>query len=392
MKSSLIWDGMVEKPAVGFTMRNKAAHIHHLEELPGLNAGLRQLRQEKPELVFLAADFRRPDYSALMRTVRHLIPQSYLIALEDRAVHSPQSSALPDGPNLVLPILFTEKELLDGIFLAELQQANVPITETLPPSPAIPTPEEFLAELTQSRHKLPEQVWTQHWQKLVQRLEQAPNDVGWHLVGLSALIEEAATTRDGCPPAVNQARAECLRAVAASPPGPIWQAAFEKLCSAYISCLSAGADASNPQIVRIRQFIDEHIEEELSLKRVAQEFYLSTSYLSRLFKSQMGTNFSDYISMRRIEQAKALLTETDLSVAEISQRFHYPEQNSFSRFFKSKVGIPPLTYRALNKGTAKERRAAAPEPVLEDFEITDFGPCAFTSEDLSFAYSFHRRQ
>ena len=154
----------------------------------------------------------------------------------------------------------------------------------------------------------------------------------------------------------------------------------------------SSADASNQQIVRIRQYIDEHIEEELSLKRVAQAFYLSTSYLSRLFKNKAGMNFSEYVSMRKIERAKALLTETDLSVAEISRQLNYPEQNSFSRFFKSKVGIPPQTYRTLNTGTAREKRSTAPEPVLEDFEITDFGPCAFTSEDLSFAYSFHRRQ
>ena len=42
--------------------------------------------------------------------------------------------------------------------------------------------------------------------------------------------------------------------------------------------------------------------------------------------------------------------------------------------------------------SAAQERAAAPEPVLEDFEITDFGPCAFTSDDPSFAYSFHKRR
>ena len=70
------------------------------------------------------------------------------------------------------------------------------------------------------------------------------------------------------------------------PPGPLWHAAYEKLCSAYVSHLQSGGDAASQQIVRIRQYIDEHIEEELSLKRVAQAFYLSTSYLSRLFKNK----------------------------------------------------------------------------------------------------------
>ena len=392
MKSCLIWDCTGEKPPIGAVLRNKAPHIRHLEELPGLNAGLRQVGLERPELVFLAADFLRPDYSALVRTVKRRSPDSFLIALEGE--HSPGTSrnSLSAGADLTLPVLFTEKELLDSVFRAELQRTSIHLAGREPQEPALPTPDDFLQELRRSLHKLPDQVWARHWQRLEPRLEADPNEVGWHLVSLTSIIEDEVKTKEGCPPAVDQARADCFRALAASPPGPLWRAAFEKLCSAYVSHLLSSADASNQQIVRIRQYIDEHIEEELSLKRVAQAFYLSTSYLSRLFKNKAGMNFSEYVSMRKIERAKALLTETDLSVAEISRQLNYPEQNSFSRFFKSKVGIPPQTYRTLNTGTAREKRSAAPEPVLEDFEITDFGPCAFTSEDLSFAYSFHRRQ
>lgn len=391
MRSSLIWDCAGEKPPVGAILRNRAPHIQHLRELPGLNAGLRQLGSEHPDLVFLAADCLRPDYGALVRTVKRRSPDSFLIALEAERSETSHRS-LSAGANLALPVPFTEKELLDGVFLAELNRTGADSLGLEHREQPLPSPEGFLQELQRSLHKLPEQVWTRHWKLLEQQLDIDANTVGWHLVGLASLIEEQAKAKDGCPPAVEQARAECLRTLASCPPGPLWQAAFEKLCSAYVTYLLSGGDPSSQQIVRIRQYIDEHIEEELSLKRVAQEFYLSTSYLSRLFKNKAGMNFSEYVSMRKIERSKALLTETDLSVAEISRHLNYPEQNSFSRFFKSKVGVPPQTYRTLNTGSAKERRSAAPEPVLEDFEITDFGPCAFTSEDLSFAYSFHKRQ
>ena len=155
---------------------------------------------------------------------------------------------------------------------------------------------------------------------------------------------------------------------------------------------SAVARPHNKTVERICAYLAANYRQKFSLSEVAARFYLSPYYLSRLFKNKAGMNFSEYISMRKIERAKALLTETDLSVAEISRQLNYPEQNSFSRFFKSKVGIPPQTYRSLNTRGALDRRSTGPEPVLEDFEITDFGPCAFTSEDLSFAYSFHRRQ
>lgn len=391
MRSSLIWDCTGEKPPVGAILRNRAPHIQHLRELPGLNAGLRQMGSEHPNLVFLAADCLRPDYGALVRTVKRRSPDSFLIALEAECSETSHRS-LSAGADLALPVLFTEKELLDGVFLAELNRTGAASTGPEQREQPLPSPEDFLQKLQRALHKLPEQVWSRHWQLLEQHLDIDANAVGWHLVGLASLMEDQVKAKDGCPPAVDQARAECLRTLASCPSGPLWRAAFEKLCSAYVAYLLSDGDASNQQIVRIRQYIDEHIEEELSLKRVAQEFYLSTSYLSRLFKNKAGMNFSEYVSMRKIERSKALLTETDLSVAEISRQLNYPEQNSFSRFFKSKVGVPPQTYRALNTAGTKERRSAVPEPVLEDFEITDFGPCAFTSEDLSFAFSFHKRQ
>ena len=103
MKSSLIWDCTGEKPPIGAVLRNKAPYIRHLEEQAGLNAGLRQLGIERPELVFLAADFLRPDYSALVRTIKLRSPDSFLITLE--AVDSSGASrrARQRGPILPFP-------------------------------------------------------------------------------------------------------------------------------------------------------------------------------------------------------------------------------------------------------------------------------------------------
>ena len=364
MKSSLIWDCTGEKPPIGAILRNKAPHVQHLEELPGLNAGLRQLGLERPDLVFLAADFFCPDYNALVRAVKRRSPGSFLIALEDEPKLGSSRRSLAAGADLALPSQFTEKELLDGVFRAELKRTGTAAGGVGLATPVLPSPTEFLQALQQSLYKLPERVWVQHWNLLEAQLDVDANSVGWHLVGLATSMEDQLNTQGGCPAAISQARSDCLQALANSPPGPLWRAAYEALCSAYISHLLSGGDASSQQIIRIRQYIDEQIGEELSLKRVAQAFYLSTSYLSRLFKNKAGMNFSEYVSMRKIERAKALLAETDRSVAEISRQLNYPEQNSFSRFFKSKVGVPPQTYRALNTGTAKDKHSVAPEPVL----------------------------
>lgn len=393
MKACLIWDRTEARPPVGTVLINKTPHIQYLPEAQGMNQALRQLDRERPELVFLAADGGRPGYGALLRAVRARAPGCFLIALGSRGGECRSAPPQADGADLVLPAMWSEKQLLDGVFLAELRRTGAePQTGSeQAPEQYLPEPGAFLEELGRELYKFPDQVRDRHWQRLEQWMERDANAVGWHLVSLTTMMAEQLKEGENCPPELERLHGECLKVLSVGPSVPLWKGVYDKMCALYIGQLMSGGDSAGRQIVPIRQYIDEHIEEDVSLKRVAQEFYLSTSYLSRLFKSKAGVNFSDYISARKIERAKTLLTETDLTVAEISRRLNYPEQNSFSRFFKGKVGIPPQTYRVLNAGGPKER-AAAPEPVLEDFEITDFGPCAFTSEDPSFAYSFHKRR
>ena len=74
---------------------------------------------------------------------------------------------------------------------------------------------------------------------------------------------------------------------------------------------------------------------------VAEYFGLSISNLSHRFKKQTGVNVSEYITARRIECAKQLLTETGLTLSGIAQRLGYPQTSSFMRVFKSCVGMTP---------------------------------------------------
>lgn len=389
MKASLICSGTDPHPPVAAILLNKMPHVQYLPDQPGINQSLRQLDREQPELVFLAVPRRRPEFSALIRAIRARDPGCFIIAFDD-VPPGPKKAAEPD---LFLPSICSEKQLLDGVFLSELQRTGARAENADEPGPeqTIPDPKAFLEELDQALYQFPEQVQERHWQRLEQRMERDADAVGWHLVSLCTIMAEQMRERDNCPAELDTVYSECLRALAGGASIPLWKGSYKRLCALYIALMLSSGDPAGRQIMAIRRYIDENIEEDVSLKRVAQEFYLSTSYLSRLFKSKAGINLSDYISARKIERAKSLLTDTDLTVAEISRRLNYPEQNSFSRFFKGKVGMPPQTYRTMNAEALKER-ATPPEPMLEDFEVTDFGPCAFTSDDLSYAYSFHKRQ
>ncbi|MFS0726673.1 helix-turn-helix domain-containing protein [Paenibacillus sp. 1P07SE] len=84
---------------------------------------------------------------------------------------------------------------------------------------------------------------------------------------------------------------------------------------------------------------------DFCLDLVADRFQMSAKYLSQFFKEQTGTNFSDHLNSLRMEQARKLLQETELSVHEITLRSGYHSMNVFSRAFKRNCGMSPTVYR-----------------------------------------------
>jgi YesN/AraC family two-component response regulator len=82
-----------------------------------------------------------------------------------------------------------------------------------------------------------------------------------------------------------------------------------------------------------------------SLHQFASEHHISVSYLSRLFKTEAGMNFSDYVVHIRMEQAKRLLETETLSVAEVGEKVGYEDSKYFSQLFKKCTGMTPSEYK-----------------------------------------------
>lgn len=95
----------------------------------------------------------------------------------------------------------------------------------------------------------------------------------------------------------------------------------------------------------IRNHIEEHLNEDLSLVRLAELIYFNPSYLSRLFKQECGVNLSEYIEERRVKKAKELLKTHELKIADVGARVGYDAPHSFTRFFKKITGLTPQEYR-----------------------------------------------
>ncbi|MBQ8815649.1 MAG: helix-turn-helix transcriptional regulator [Lachnospiraceae bacterium] len=99
----------------------------------------------------------------------------------------------------------------------------------------------------------------------------------------------------------------------------------------------------------ILQYLQQNFcDPNLSQTTVADHFQISTYTLSRLFKSQFGIGFTEFISSQRMEAAKQLLLTTDAPIGEIAAQVGLPNLNYFSRLFKSTYGASPSQYRSMN--------------------------------------------
>ena len=100
-----------------------------------------------------------------------------------------------------------------------------------------------------------------------------------------------------------------------------------------------------------RRTIDERFAEPLSLKGVAERLGMNATYLSELFKREVGVNFGAYLTMVRTEAAKRLLARTDLSIRAVAAAVGYAYPEYFQRVFRRHEGMAPEAWRKARAGT-----------------------------------------
>jgi AraC-like DNA-binding protein len=101
--------------------------------------------------------------------------------------------------------------------------------------------------------------------------------------------------------------------------------------------------SDNKYIADILNYINQSLDEDLSLKNLADKFHLSKGYLCRLFKEHTNTTIHDYICTKRISKAKLLLTNGH-TVQETISMTGFNDYANFIRRFKEKVGMSPKKY------------------------------------------------
>jgi len=110
---------------------------------------------------------------------------------------------------------------------------------------------------------------------------------------------------------------------------------------------NSAADANSIRAERIRQFIDTHYFDNLTIQSIATMLGMSTRYVNLIFKEHFNVTPMRYLTDIRIEMAKKLLAETDKDIASICFELGFETVSTFYRIFKDAVQIPPNKYRTL---------------------------------------------
>lgn len=133
---------------------------------------------------------------------------------------------------------------------------------------------------------------------------------------------------------------------------------FALECSKYLllDCLSENflitedqeqAQVEDQRIGKVLDYINHHFSEKISLGSIAEMMYLSESYLSRLFKSETGMNFREYVSRVKLNYAVDNLLHTDRSITRIAQETGFENASAFNKLFKKVMIVLLLSIKSI---------------------------------------------
>lgn len=95
---------------------------------------------------------------------------------------------------------------------------------------------------------------------------------------------------------------------------------------------------------QLTEYIEEHMDEDLSLETLAKKFYVSKYHIAHVFKDNIGMSIHQYITKKRLNLCKDAISGK-MSITDAYQMFGFGDYSSFYRAFKKEFGISPKDYR-----------------------------------------------
>ena len=109
---------------------------------------------------------------------------------------------------------------------------------------------------------------------------------------------------------------------------------------------AAGKGLSPERLQRVRDYVEAHLDEDLSLTVLADIACLSPYHFSRSFERSVGVGPQRYVIQRRIDRAKNLMRRTHQSLALIALEAGFGDQSQFTTIFRREIGVTPGQFRA----------------------------------------------
>ncbi len=115
------------------------------------------------------------------------------------------------------------------------------------------------------------------------------------------------------------------------------------LLGGYATIARLRGGLSRPQLRRVTAYIEEHLDQDLSLARLAEVAEISASHLKTLFKNSTGLPVHQYVVQRRVERARMLLSRGELPASQVALEAGFAHQSHMARWMRRVLGVTPTS-------------------------------------------------
>lgn len=143
-------------------------------------------------------------------------------------------------------------------------------------------------------------------------------------------------------------------------------------------------DNINRNLTKALNYINDNINSSPTLEEVASQIYLSTSYLSRLFKKNFKVNFIDYINYRKVALAQREIALTGIPINKLAKRLGFSQPSYFTKIFKQKSHLTPSKYRQHMVNTQKVFTIPRDLSWLSDHSVYELSRQYFRDHQIEF--------
>lgn len=175
-------------------------------------------------------------------------------------------------------------------------------------------------------------------------------DMKNYFIVFNTLLRKAAEYGHVHPLYIDQLSSEFAKQIESAPAPEVLSTLGPKMVRHYCQIVHDFSQKGHSHLIsKLLITVEADLTADLSLSALARQLNVNSSYLSALFKKELGATLTEYVSKRRVNHAMFLLETTNLQIQTIAQQCGIPDVNYFTRTFKKYAGITPKEYRAAQR-------------------------------------------